>query len=183
MTNVFQGERVRLRAWESGDDAVFRHWDRVYPEGGRMLYEIRYPVPEVDLPPASGDAAAPSDNFPFTIATLDGVPIGAIHIQHSNPRCGTFSYGLAVMPPYRRKGYASEAVRLVLRHYFVERRYQKCSAGVFSFNEASMRLHERLGFTLEARLRRITYTEGEFYDVLFYGMTKEEFEAQKELSG
>jgi RimJ/RimL family protein N-acetyltransferase len=88
-------------------------------------------------------------------------------------------YGIAVLPQHQRKGYASEAIRLVLRYYFGERRYQKCTVEVFSFNEPSQRLHEALGFTLEGRLRRMIYTNGVFYDALLYGITREEFEAQQ----
>ena len=56
-------------------------------------------------------------------------------------------------------------------------RYQKVNAEVYAFNEPSMRLHERMGFTLEGRLRRMIYTGGEYHDALFYGMTREEFES------
>ena len=47
-----------------------------------------------------------------------------------------------------------------------------------SFNAPSQKLHEGLGFTLEGPLRPMIYTGGEFHDVLWYGITKEEFEAK-----
>jgi RimJ/RimL family protein N-acetyltransferase len=71
-------------------------------------------------------------------------------------------------------------VRLVLRYYFEERRYQKCSVYVYDFNAPSQRLHESLGFTQEGRLRRMLYSGGEHHDVLVYGITKEEFAANGE---
>jgi RimJ/RimL family protein N-acetyltransferase len=179
MTHVFVGKRVRLRAFEPPDEALFRYWDQQDPDAGRLLWEIRFPVSQTILDePAPQDAPAPSDNFPFSIAALDdGALVGAIHVQGCDLRNGTFRYGISIFPPYRGKGYASEAIRLVLRHYFRERRYQKCTIEVYSFNEASIRLHERLGFTLEARQRRMTYTQGTFHDSLTYGITREEFEA------
>lgn len=94
-------------------------------------------------------------------------------------RSGTFMYGISILPSYRRKGYASEAIRLTLRYYFNERRYQKCTIEVFSYNPASMRLHESLGFTLEGRLRRMVFSGGEFHDALYYGITCEEFRANE----
>jgi RimJ/RimL family protein N-acetyltransferase len=51
------------------------------------------------------------------------------------------------------------------------------TAIVYSFNERSRRLHERLGFTLEGRLRRTAYTNGEHHDELYFGMMCEEFDA------
>jgi RimJ/RimL family protein N-acetyltransferase len=41
-----------------------------------------------------------------------------------------------------------------------------------------VRLHEKLGFQLEGRLRRVVYTRGQYYDELYYGMTAEEFAAR-----
>lgn len=183
MLNIFEGKLVRLRAGEPAEGDAFRYWDRVDTDSARTLYEIRFPLPAADDPPAASAApAAPpphtGDDFPFVIETLDGVLVGAIHTQHCDPRNGTFSYGLAIFPPYQRKGYASDAVRLVLRFYFHERRYQKCSAEVYSYNPASIRLHERLGFTLEGRLRRMVYSGGAYHDTLMYGITAEEFAQQ-----
>lgn len=172
--NIWQGERVRLTAGKPENDAAFYYWDAVQTESSRLLYEIGFPRPQPQISPHA--APPPGDNFPFTIETLDGEVVGAIHTQKCDPRNGTFMYGLALFPPYQRKGYASEAVRLVLRYYFNERRYQKCTVEVYSYNAASIRLHERLGFTLEARLRRQVYTHGAYHDALFYGITKEEFE-------
>jgi RimJ/RimL family protein N-acetyltransferase len=77
-----------------------------------------------------------------------------------------------------RKGYASEAILLVLRYYFLELGYQKVTATVYSFNTPSISLHERLGFQPEGRVRRTVYTQGQHFDELIFGMTREEFEAQ-----
>jgi RimJ/RimL family protein N-acetyltransferase len=68
-------------------------------------------------------------------------------------------------------------VNLVLRYYFRELRYQKCTVQVYDFNDASIALHERLGFQREGRMRRMGYTEGRHFDVLLYGITAEEFAA------
>ncbi len=176
MPNIFEGKLIRLRAEEPSDAAIFRNWNREDTESGRLLYEIPYPQPLLDTP--SAPKPHEGDNFPFTIETLSGEVAGAIHIHDCHIRNGTFMYGISIFPDYRRKGYAHEAIWIALRYYFYERRYQKCTAEVYSFNEASARLHERLGFTFEGRLRRMIYTNGVFHDMLFYGITNEEFQAK-----
>ena len=118
------------------------------------------------------------DAFRFQIESLAGELVGTINTHSCNLRCGTFNYGLAIRPDQRRKGYASEAIGLVLAYYFGERRYQKVNAEVYSFNQPSIALHERLGFMLEGRLRRMIYTGGVFHDALVYGLTQEEFAAK-----
>jgi RimJ/RimL family protein N-acetyltransferase len=180
MTSIFQGKLVRLRAGEPSEDVIFRDWNRADTDSARRLYEIPFPAPRLDAQALAAGEVQPheGDNFPFTIETLNGSVAGAIHIHHCNRRSGTFMYGVAIFPDHRGNGYASEAIWLALRYYFYERRYQKCTAEVYSFNEASMRLHERLGFTLEGRLRRMVYTGGAFHDSLFYGITHEEFQAR-----
>lgn len=87
----------------------------------------------------------------------------------------SFSYGVAIRNEHQRKSYASEAIILVLRYYFQELRYQKVTTPVFSFNEASRRLHEQLGFQQEGRLRRKIFTRGQYFDEIVFGMTMEEF--------
>jgi RimJ/RimL family protein N-acetyltransferase len=38
-----------------------------------------------------------------------------------------------------------------------------------------IRLHERLGFRREGCLRRMIYTDGQYFDDLIFGLTAEEF--------
>ncbi|MFN8419378.1 MAG: GNAT family protein [Anaerolineae bacterium] len=178
MTHMFEGKLVRLRASDPADDQPFGEWARNYPDEERFLDEIHFPRPRTRAP---ADESAPkppageNENFQFTIETLSGETAGAIHIHHANRHNGTFMYGIALLPDHRRKGYAAEAIRLVLNYYFNERRYQKCNVEVFGFNPGSARLHETVGFTLEGRLRRMIYSMGAYHDVLCYGITDEEF--------
>ena len=175
MTSIFEGERVRLRAPEPRDDAMFYQWDMTDTDGARLLYTIPFPRPQPT--PSSEYKPMLNENFPFTIETLAGEVCGSIHIHDSDPRFGTFKYGIAIFPEHRGKGCASDAIRLVLRYYFFERRYQKCNVDVYTFNEGSKRLHESLGFVLEGQLRRMIYAQGELHDVMCFGITREEFEA------
>lgn len=179
MPNVFQGNRVRLRAIEPSD------WEFFVPneldtDSGRLTDEIWFPSSHDSIRAwAEKQAKRPEgEAFRFAIETLDGAFAGTINTDSVNPRCGTFMYGLAIPPEQRRKGYASDAIRVVLRYYFHERRYQKVNAEVYSFNIPSQHLHGSLGFTLEGRLRRMIYSGGSFHDALIYGMTREEFDGR-----
>lgn len=183
MENLFVGARVRLRAVETGDWEFFYRLDSTTTDFGRLTDEVWFPSsPEAAKTWTDSQAKATSerDEFRFQIETVEtGELVGTLNTHTTNPRVGTFMYGIAIAPEHQRKGYASEAVRLVLRFYFGEKRYQKVNAEVYSFNTPSIHFHERMGFTLEGRLRRMAYTGGEFYDALIYGMTREEFEARR----
>lgn len=181
--NIWQGHRVRLRAVEPDDAETHFIWNQDSVMA-RRLDHAWFPTSHVrarEWAEAAGrrsGAQAQDDAFDFEIETLAGELVGSIGTHSCDRRVGTFAYGLGIRAEHQRHGYASEAILLVCRYYFGELRYQKVTPSVYSFNEASIRLHERLGFTLEGRLRRMVYTAGQHFDVLYFGMTAEEFAQQ-----
>lgn len=173
----WQGRLVRLRAVEPSDaDAHFtwdqdadmeRRLDRVHVPRSRAItrqWAERASVQDPD-----------DDNVHFEIETLAGEFVGSVSVHNRDQRSGTFELGIAILDAQRRRGYASDAISLVLRYYFEELRYQKLTVRVYAFNEPSLRLFERLGFQHEGQLRRMVYTQGRFFDVVLLGLTKEEF--------
>ncbi len=121
--------------------------------------------------------AVGGDFADFVHAPVDVGVAGTISTHHADRRNGNVKYGIAIMKEHQRKGYAAEAIRLVLRYYFQELGYHKAIAEVYAFNEPSISLHENLGFKQEGRLRDMIYTGGEHHDVLVFGMLAEEFGA------
>lgn len=101
--------------------------------------------------------------------------VGTIDVDDCDAKNGTFKYAMTVFPPYRGKGYAKDMIKTILRHYFFELRYQKATICVYSFNNPSIALHKKLKFVEEGRLRNMIYTNGKFYDEIYFGITKEEF--------
>ncbi len=83
---------------------------------------------------------------------------------------------------HRRKGYAAEAVALLMRFMFAERRYHKCLGAIFAHNEASLALTRRLGFTEEGRLREHVYFAGRYHDLVMMGMLADEFDERHAMS-
>lgn len=175
--NIWRGEKVVLRAVEPEDWQAYLQWN-ADSESARLSYAIPFPpsaaamrkhVEELSMQRGEDDA------YRWQIVNHLGDLVGTINTHSVERRNGTFGYGLAVKREAQRKGYAEEAIRLVLRYYFLELRYQKCTVDVYAFNEPSIRLHEKLGFTLEGRLRRMVFTNGQYHDALMYGITAEEF--------
>jgi RimJ/RimL family protein N-acetyltransferase len=178
MMNYWQSTNIRLRAVEPADADTFYSWNHD-SERARMLDFV--------WPPASlaGQRAwveeqarrkLENDSYHWVIETLEGVPVGSISTHNCQPRCGTFSYGIDICAEMRGRGYASEAILLVMRYYFEELRYQKVTVNIHADNPASIRLHEKLGFQREGLLRRMQFSHGKYIDELFYGLTCEEFQ-------
>ncbi len=178
--NTWEGKKVRLRGLEREDWEVHFEWNHD-SEMPRNLHYIWFPQSRAAVKKWVDEAAVKSpkgDNVDLVIETLAGQQVGVIGVQNADPRNGTFKYGVAILREHQRQGYASEAIRLVLRHYFDELRYQKVIATVYSFNAASQKLHESLGFQLEGRLRHMIYSNGQYHDELIYGLTDDEFRAR-----
>lgn len=113
----------------------------------------------------------------FTIETLEGTHVGGISLHGRDEKNGVFSFGIVVGREHRGKGYAEEALGILLKYGFWERRYQKCTSGCAHTNDASIGLHRKVGFVEEGRRRRQMFFNGQYHDEVLFGMTREEFDA------
>ncbi|HET8842329.1 MAG TPA: GNAT family N-acetyltransferase [Ktedonobacteraceae bacterium] len=175
--SIWQGKLIRLRATEPSDWETFFAWDQDV-EQSRRLYFIPFPQSQErtrHFVEKISTQRPEDDGWCFEIEDKAGELVGNLTTNQCDRRVGNFRYGIAIKQGHRGKGYASEAILLVLRYYFQELRYQKVTISVYSFNEASIRLHEKLGFLQEGCIRRTVFTRGQYYDELVYGMTVEEF--------
>lgn len=173
------GKLVRVRAIEQRDWETFHAFDQD-SEAQRAGWQIQLPRSEEGSRRwAEGQSTRvpEGDSIQLAIETLDGQLVGSLNVHGTDRKNGTFEYGVGLGRQFWGKGYASEALRIVLRHYFDELRYQKVNATVYAFNEPSLALHRKLGFVEEGRIRRNYYTDGEYHDEVLFGMTAEEFRA------
>jgi len=115
------------------------------------------------------------DSFSFIIENKNNEVAGIITTHHCDRKSGNFSYGVSIHEKHRRRGYAIEAILMVLKYFFKELRYQKVTVYINSYNKNSIKLHEKLGFKQEGCIRRAIYTLGQYFDNLIYGLTVEEF--------
>ena len=113
----------------------------------------------------------------FIVETPDEQPVGMAVLHSRNARNGTFSFAIRIYRLYRGHGYAKDAVQILLKYGFEELRYQKANSVTTSNNEASIYMHQELGFRIEGRLRHNVYTGGEYSDEVLFGMTRDEYDA------
>lgn len=82
-------------------------------------------------------------------------------------------YGLGI--DHRGQGYATEAARALIDYGFSELELHRVQAIASSGNPASYRVMERLGMIPEGRLREANMREGEWCDLLYYGILENEW--------
>ncbi|MCO4768901.1 MAG: GNAT family N-acetyltransferase [Deltaproteobacteria bacterium] len=86
--------------------------------------------------------------------------------------------GYAFAPHAHGKGYATEAVGALVDEAFARRGAQRIIATVFTGNDASRRVVEKLGFTCEGVLRDAVRKRGVMLDEWMMAMTRSDWEAR-----
>ncbi len=178
MTHYWQGNLVLLRQTEPEDWKIHHRWNQD-EETWRNLDYLHFPQSKIAAKAWAEESARKKpegDNFHMEIEVIDtGDLVGSLGTNKTDRRNGTFSYGVNIDPRFQKRGYAKDAIGLVLKYFFDELRYQKCTIEVFSINAASIALHESLGFTKEGQIRRAQFTEGRYIDSCYYGITDNEW--------
>jgi RimJ/RimL family protein N-acetyltransferase len=103
-----------------------------------------------------------------------GERVGTVGLHDVRSDWGLAETGYLFHPDHWGNGYATEAVELLCRYGFRERRLNRVAARTFAFNEASGRVLEKVGFTHEGTHRDEAFEDGEHVDVLYWGLLAEE---------
>ena len=178
----WKGEKVKLRPWRL-EDAQQSFIDS-HDSPTRLLLQLGVELPtSLEAQRASLekyiDCKDADGIILFAIENHAGEHVGGISFHSRYRKNGTFGFGVSVQREHRREGYAEDAIRILLNYAFLQRGYQKCNSACVSPNEASIQMHKKLGFVEEGRRRRSLFFNGEFHDDVLFGLTREEFEAQK----
>ena len=78
----------------------------------------------------------------------------------------------------RRKGYGSQALSMLLRYAFGELNLYRVTAVVPAYNEGAIRLFQKFGFMEEVRRRKAIHRDGEFWDLVSFGLLNAEWREQ-----
>ncbi|GGN95086.1 MULTISPECIES: GNAT family N-acetyltransferase [Haloarcula] len=104
-------------------------------------------------------------------------PLGLVYLFDIAPRSGHAELGYWLVPEAQGQGYATEAVDRCLQFAFGDQRLHKVIARIFAANGPSRRVVERFDFREEGRLREYHYTDGEYRDLLIYGLLSSEWDS------
>ena len=164
---MYEGDLVRLRAFERGDADANHAFMNDYATLRGMMSGIPFPSSFDDenrwLDQQSGYSRG---EYQFAVEDFEGDLVG---------RCGTIRVDwknrvaeLAIMigTPYRGRGYGREAMRLLCDFCFNEMNLHKLKVTVFAFNEAAVRCYESNGFVREGCLKEEIFRDGAYRDVL-----------------
>ncbi|HYC88350.1 MAG TPA: GNAT family N-acetyltransferase [Thermoanaerobaculia bacterium] len=169
-------ERLTLRPFTIDDaPAVQQHCSTV--EVARNTLLIPHPYPEGAAEQWIAKHAEDwAENRIQHFAIDDGQLAGAMGLVMKGDAIAEIGYWIG--PGFWNRGYATEAAREIVRYGFEEAGLHRIFAGYFTRNAASGRVLEKIGMKYEGTLRHHICKWGEYLDVAYYGILRDEFSSR-----
>ena len=92
---------------------------------------------------------------------------------------GRAEVGYWIGKPYRRRGFASAALRLLLEFGFEQLRLNRIEAGHFPYNPASGAVIEGANMRFEGRRRGYVRHREQYKDLIWYAITRADYDADR----
>ena len=105
----------------------------------------------------------------------DDRAIGGCCFWNFDPTLRCAEIGYELNRAYWSKGITSEALLAILTYGFADMDLHRIEALPLAFNEPSVKLLKKLGFTLEGTIRERVYFRGRFCDQLMFGLLRDEW--------
>lgn len=174
------GERLMLREYREEDFASMRRWVND-PEATRYLSHA-FLRPHTALGTETflqSILSGQAGGYYFVIAQKDTQEYcGQVDIFRVDEVSRNGEIGLVVAPWQWHKGYAREALELILRYGFECLNLHRMSLEVFEDNARARAAYEAVGFVQEGVLREHMYKDGKYHNFVRMGILKSEWLAR-----
>lgn len=159
---------LQLRKWRDSDlDDMVEHANN-YNIAKWLTNQFPYPYNAED---ARKYLDLIRDDNPTKVFAIevDGKTVGSIGIfPQADIHEKSAEIGYWLSEPYWRRGIMSEAIRRIAEYGFETFDIVRIFARPFSTNTGSQKALQKAGFTLEARLKKALYKNGELLDEMIY---------------
>lgn len=171
---MLEGKTVNLRIMEKEDLPLLADWsnnpeifsDMWFPQMPKTEWEKKY------------ESLKPDIKW-FFIEKKDGTKIGTVfHFSNGNYT----EIGYILVPHERKKGYGSEAIKIIVDYLFLSKELVRVQAITGVDNFASQRVLEKAGFTKEGIMRKSGFIRGEWKDGCLFSILREEWKEPKILA-
>ncbi len=183
MKNPFSvGERIYLRPVELEDVPLLQGWIND-PEVNRFLGAFM-PINGVREREWIEGLYKEPGNMVLLIVLKDGdVPIGSCGLHSMRMDFPNRSAELGILigeKAFQNQGYGVEAMRLICAYGFNRLNLNRIGLRVYDYNKRAIRCYEKVGFSVEGRIREGRFIEGEYYDVILMGLLVREFRNEEQ---
>lgn len=171
------GQRIYLREVRPSDvNENYYRWMND-PEVTRFLESRFYPNSMEGLRQYVTSRLGDRDNVFLAIVLKEGdrhignIKLGPINWIH---RCGDIGIIIGEKDCWGR-GYASEAIQLMVDYGFRTLNLNKITAGCYDLNQGSAKAFQKVGFVMEGVRARQFYFDGKYLDDLLMGIFREDY--------
>lgn len=179
---MLEGKNVNLRVMEREDVPLLVEWWNSLEFQGEY-----FPVLQKSKTQALQEFESPSSvqvamgHGEFMVEKKDGTRIG--HIGYGKDILHEWiEIGYDVIPSERKKGYATEAIQIMVDYLFLFKDIARITVCTDARNVAAIRAAEKAGFKREGIVRKGGFTMGKFVGTCLLGILREEWKEPKILT-
>lgn len=174
---MLEGKKVNLRVMEKDDLPLVTEYENDPDFWGELAVYPLLQKSKADLE-KEYDKRPPEENW-FFIEKKDGTKVGAaFHF----PEGRLLEIGYALVPSERRKGYGTEAAKIMVDYLFLSKGIVRIQAHTDVRNAVSQKVLEKIGFKKEGIIRKYAFVCGEWRDALLYSILREDWKEPKILT-
>ena len=166
---LLEGHTVNLRVIEKEELALVQEWVNDLKFTGDYESVTQETLRELEQ---QYDGTITNGGKWFFIEKKDGKRIGYV-AHYLAKRQHEIGYG--VIPSERGKGYATEAVKILVDYLFLNKDIVRIQADASSDNLASQRVLEKVGFVCEGVLRKVAFEHGAWRNATQFSILREEW--------
>ena len=167
---MYEGNRIRLRAFERRDVDANHAFVNDYETVRSMLSGIPFPSSmEDEYRWVDQQSSYSRGEYQFAIEDYEGSLVGRCGLTRVDWKNSVAELAIMIGTPYRRRGYGLEAMEVLCRFCFDEMNLHKLKVSVLGFNQAAIKLYEKVGFVQEGVLRQEVFRAGSYQDVVLMG--------------
>jgi len=180
---LLEGKLVNLRIAEKEDIPLLVEWVNDVEFMGEYS-DFPTQISKIQLEKRMFEPKIPQMEWvDFIIQKKDGTRIGWMPHYISALNFGWLEIGYFILPKERRKGYGTEAVKIIVDYLFLTRDIPRIQVIISVHNKPSQRVSEKAGFKREGILRKALWTSnGKWTDGLLYSILREEWKEPKILT-
>jgi RimJ/RimL family protein N-acetyltransferase len=170
------GKSVYLRSVEMSDASIIQRWHndpelRKCARCGGLPVTIMGEKKDIKIARDSDDEA-----YLMIVKKLGDQPIGFIRVNWlTNPSRNVWLRIIIGDKKSWGKHYAGNALQLVLEWLFNELNIHRISLETYATNKRALKFFKKVGFRQEGIAREAHFSDGDFYDIICFGLLKKEF--------
>jgi len=172
MNKYFKGNRVNLVPFEEEHIEISREW--INNEDITLYMGGRFPVGETEQKSWYQKLMRDKTKKKLIIVDKSSKNVGMVSLLNIDYKNQNTEVGIYISHDDQGKGYAKEAVSMILNFTFRELNMHKIYAFIHIDNKLSRKLFESIGFFHEYIDTEAVYSNGEFVDICKYSIFKKD---------